>query len=350
MIRCKLKGYTPLDKVAASRTENEFILESDAKVAELLIRACSVKELYVNSRNNLERLAPLSLHVKAMSILQFKLDSNATNTITQSMTTNAQADKKQHLHRASKIVLGAIAPHCSLETLSEALETLYSCNSLVIMDMIQQEAKQKGRHNNNTQFGFGKQARDRSAKGHWIWEWLLDILAILHTRTAPNQNAPFHALHLLSSISNCPPPFLLLAMQAYPYDIRTPNPSTGNLPLHYVSAWKSDVSNVRKYMCLQSLSVAHDQGLAVPNNLGKTPVQLDGDAGTNLLDMGVSGHDLRRLDNVEDSDSSHDGQDESHASDIHGDYDEGVCDDEDSQDDDTGLGEIDNYDDLGEVG
>ncbi|GKZ00511.1 hypothetical protein MPSEU_001003500 [Mayamaea pseudoterrestris] len=287
MVRCKLKGYTPLDKVCVSRTENEFILESDAKVAELLIKSSTVKELLVNSRNNLERLSPLSLHVKAMSLLQARIKHQVPS--------NAEhGEKKQHLHRASKVVLGAIAPHCSLETLSEALETLYLCNSLVIMDMISQEESRSRRSSNNGGFDFGKQSRKRSAKGHWIWEWLLDMLAVLHTRSAPHRQAPFHALHLLSKIPNCPPPFLQLAMRAYPYDVKTPDPTSGNLPLHNVAEWTSQHgadSNVRKYMCIESLSAAHETGLAEPNVAGKTPVQLDNEAGTNLLDMGVSGHD-----------------------------------------------------------
>ena len=308
MIRCKLKGYTPLDKVVASRTENEFILESDAKVAELLIRS-SVKEL-VNSSNNLERLSPLSLHVKAMSMLQSRIKPMARR------QRPSGEPSQQQLHRASKVVLGAVAPHCSLEVLSEALETLYSCNSLIIMDMISQEEK---RTRQNIMLDFGRQARGRSAAGHWIWEWLLDLLAVLHTRTAADRQAPFHALHLISNLPNCPPPFLLLAMRAYPYDIKTPDPS-GNLPLHNVAAWAMNAvpSTVRKYMCIESLSVVHEEGLALANAAGKTPVDLDNEAGTNLLDMGTSGHDKRSEDDdpeegtsdADDEDGEYDANDD----------------------------------------
>ena len=344
MIRCKLKGYTPLDKVAASRTENEYILESDAKVAELLIRS-SVKEL-VNSRNNFERLSPLSLHVKAMSMLQSRIKPLLASSTRQRQGPNVGEPSKQHLHRASKVVLGAMAPHSSLEVVSEALETLYSCNSLIIMDMISQEEK---RTRQNVLLDFGKQARGRSAAGHWIWEWLLDLLAVLHTRTAADRHAPFHALHLISNLPNCPPPFLLLAMRAYPYDIKTPDPSSGNLPLHNVAAWAatSNVpSTVRKYMCIESLSMAHEEGLALANAAGKTPVDLDNEAGTNLLDLGTSVHDKSSGDVEGEYDEEEEGDDEDDET-SDADEDESEFDSNDDAEDDESEHVNDNEDVFG---
>ena len=95
-------------------------------------------------------------------------------------------------------------------------------------------------------------------------------------------------MHAVAQVKDCPLPFLMLAMRAYPNQVRAPDAFTGNLPLHTVAGWEtSDPSSIsRKSMALSALVSEYPQATKVKNKSGKTPMSLALETGTSW-DNGV---------------------------------------------------------------
>lgn len=95
-------------------------------------------------------------------------------------------------------------------------------------------------------------------------------------------------MHAAAQLKDCPIPFILLAMRAYPEQVRQVDERTGNLPLHFVAAWDvSDPTTVsRKSMALNALVSEYPEGGKVRNRRGKTPMSLALESGTSW-DSGI---------------------------------------------------------------
>jgi hypothetical protein len=287
-LRCCGLGnqFTPLDcacfipnsnNATTNSLDEASLLQADAKIIELLVRS---NPSTANAVYNTFRSSPLSLHIQSMSRIQATTSTNK---------------REAALHRASKSILNALTVSCSLPTLTRALETLYECNTTLVMDMLARETSRTLAHANNcvrtaaastcSQQPSLSNSTNNNAQ-HWIWECFLTLLAVMQNHLEPSsQTHAFRAVHIASQVPDCPPPFLLLACKAYPYDVARPDERTGNLPLHGVAGWKiaNGYSAIRKAICVTELLTEYDDALDIVNASGRTPVDLDKESGTTLL-------------------------------------------------------------------
>jgi hypothetical protein len=283
--------YTPLH--CAVQSVHLDCLERDSKIVKMLLKTNPAAALLkTNDRNHHRRLTPLSLHIVAVSSLMMIEEEQRND-----MATNLNNDETLAPKRLSKALLQALLPYCTLPQLEEAVEVLYDCNStLVLSTWIEQE-----RHSHKNRLLYGRQTRavqiDDSC---WVWDWAMTLFKAVHVKhqqqrhfsdntlstTIAHQQAPFRALHTAARITDCPIPFLLMALRSHPTQVRLPNTTdNGNLPLHTVAKWSYNTescfssSTCRKSMALTELVVAHRKALVAKNALGLTPMQLEAESG-----------------------------------------------------------------------
>jgi hypothetical protein len=184
-------------------------------------------------------------------------------------------------------VLDLLLKKSSQEDMVNALETLYSCNTVAIMQRYAAEEARKRRN-----------FESKGLESWWVTSCMVKILKAIDFDGADNdENAAvsftpgspaggvgtggagsagdeafFSPLHTLSLIKDCPTPFLLLAMRAADEDVQTPD-STGNLPIHNVASWSlpEDDSVCRKSMGWTSLLYAYPDSADEKNDCGHTP-------------------------------------------------------------------------------
>lgn len=284
-IRCKRYGYTALHYACfredpglpSSGTELVAQVRQDAKVVEMLLMANRKSTDIASSKR---RVSPLSLHIMYMSQVK----------------TSCPMPDDTSDHVAETAVLDVFARYCRQCHLEEALETLYSCNTLLVMDMLSRE---EARARRNIQ-QFGRQTRP-SELHVWVWDWALTILRHIHCmqsyaidggcgqlpvhhKQKQQQEIPFLPLHVASKIRDCPTPFLFMAMRTCPGDVRMQDCKTGNLPIHSVASWslENDGSACRKSMGLTSLGSEYPKAMNVKNKTGKTPEMLTQESGCKI--------------------------------------------------------------------
>jgi ankyrin repeat protein len=253
-VQCDKNGYTPL-AYACSVDLLEGHLEDNAKVIEMLLKADNKEALGITCK---EGLTPLALHIRSISRQRFL------------------KDKSEEI--PSTAVLKILAEGSSRQTLEDALETLYACNTSTIM---QRFVEEEARARRNIKL-FGRQTR-AGATDFWVWAWALVILRSVHDRIYGTDQALFQALHIASQITDCPTPFLALAMRSSPGETRTPDRTTLNMPLHSVASWQlpeGTSSLCRKSMAVRTLESEYPAALKAKNKRKKTPMDLEEESGS----------------------------------------------------------------------
>lgn len=263
LVRCHERGYTPLAYAVSSVGSPDADEDQGAEVVKLLLDS-NKGSLEIFDRDGLSQL---DIHIKAVSRLVF---TSTTGLVAQQQSTTTPP--------VSSTILELLAAQSDQKQLEAALETLYACNTLTVMERY---AKEEARaHENIRHFGRQTRASDK-VDAFWVWEWVLILLEAIHNRihstekiTAP---PPFHALHVASQITDCPPPFLLLAMRVSPSEVRTADRNQHNLPLHQVASWQIEKggSLCRKSMTLTSVLHEYPAAMDEKNNAGKTPMDLE---------------------------------------------------------------------------
>jgi hypothetical protein len=278
-LRCQEKGYTPL--AYAVHTIDIDVIDEDAEVVKALLNANPAAMRL--KTDTFGALSPISLHIHSVSHLQ------------------------QHFPSfASTSVLQVLISHSDLSQLEHALETIYACNTVSIMERF---TKEEQLHVNNVrQFGRHATREPDGLVDFWVWDWVLCILKGIHqkrnsqrsvlqsipkgkkgstsnatmpVRAVSKKTPPFHALHTMSQITDCPIPFLLMAIRAYPSQVRVADPHNGNnLPLHAVASWQPKQSSCRKSMILTSLVAVYPRAVHAKNKYGKNPVELEAASGS----------------------------------------------------------------------
>jgi hypothetical protein len=105
----------------------------------------------------------------------------------------------------------------------------------------------------------------------------------VHDRMCGTDQALFQALHVASQITDCPTPFLALAMRSSPGETRTPDRTTLNMPLHSVASWQlpeGTSSLCRKSMAVRTLESEYPEALKAKNKRKKTPMDLEEESGS----------------------------------------------------------------------
>mmetsp|Transcript_29706 Transcript_29706/g.86571 ORF Transcript_29706/g.86571 Transcript_29706/m.86571 type:complete len:571 (-) Transcript_29706:1639-3351(-) len=141
----------------------------------------------------------------------------------------------------------------------------------------------------------------------WVWKWSILLLKYLHHK----RGSKFQAVHSASSSPGCPLPLLMLAIRAFPNQIREADEHSGNgnLPLHMVASWgippsrreeQEDARAAARYvasldpiaqrtkaMVLSELLTEYPDAARVRSKRGKTPLALLVEAGGTWFHGGV---------------------------------------------------------------
>jgi hypothetical protein len=250
--QCDSNGCTPLAYACSVDLLDEYP-EEIAKVIEMLLDEDNNEALGITCK---EGLTPLSLHIRSVSRRKFLQDQS---------------------RMPSTAVLKILAESSSRQTLEDALETLYACNTSTVMQRLVEE---EARARRNIKM-FGRQTR-AGASELWVWDWALLLLRCVHDRIYGTDQALFQALHVASQITDCPTPFLVLAMRSFPGETRTPDRTTLDMPLHSVASWQlpGDSSLCRKSMAVRTLESEYPAALEAKNKRKKTPMDLEEDSGS----------------------------------------------------------------------
>jgi len=260
-IQCKQHGYTPL-LYASSTSRDLYSLTKDAEIVDILLKAGHPSTELCGE----DKQSALALHIRSISRLQNGMFAETSN-----------AKEAARREGPSTAVLKILVQHCSRKLLEQGLEALFACNTLSIMERF---AKEEDHARCNIQ-RFGRQTR-ASLADYWIWEWALIILRGIHNRIYGNRKVPFYALHVASQITDCPTPFLTFAMRTCPSEVRAPDRTKLNLPIHNVASWKynGEGENIcRKSMSLTSLVAEYPASIDVKNKDGESPIELEKKSG-----------------------------------------------------------------------
>lgn len=277
-------GFTPLHYACLIEDDSPNSLEEEHAVVRLLLEHCA-KAANVLSR---EGYAPLDVHIIAMSRLKRRGD----------MGTFRRAKKSQKAAAATAIMKALLDEDLN-GGLARPLDLLFECNSLAVLEQVALEEAQAS----SSKLRARRQARSTGGSvasayssgstnftNFWVWEWALILLKSEHNRKFRHYKPipPFNVMHTAAQVKDCPLPFLMLSMRAFPNQVRAPDAFTGNLPLHTVAGWEtSDPSSIsRKSMALSALVSEYPQATKVRNKSGKTPLSLALETGTSW-DNGV---------------------------------------------------------------
>lgn len=280
-LRCREKGYTPLSY--AVHTTDFAAIDDDAEIIKALLKA-NPAAIHLKPSNTSHPFQ-ICLHIWSVSLL---------------------ARQQPPPSLASTSVLQVLIAFSDLPQLERALETIFVYNTVTIMERFSEE---NILHSKNVQqFGRHTRASDRLAN-FWVWEWVLCILKgihnMRHNKKQPQQAIPqkgkntgtpvnatmpvravsqkipsFHALHTAAKVTDCPIPFLLFAMRAYPGQVRVADhQNDSNLPLHLVASWQPRHSSCRKSMILTSLVAEYPKAVNAKNKQGMNPIDLEAASG-----------------------------------------------------------------------
>jgi hypothetical protein len=290
--RCRGRGNTPL--AAACRTARLETIPDDAKLVKILIMA---NQRPINTMCD-QGLPPLLIHIRSVSLLMFQEDARTTTRGGDPKRTSADESSVS----ASTAILDVLGRYASQAQLEQAIEDLYRCNTLATMTLVANEEAIARR--DRLLFGLDEPRPSATLAGQWIWEWLLVLLRHVSNRlgnkssssgrprSSSSSSSPsdLYPLHVASQIPGCPPPFVLLAIRAFPRDVQTAlDSTTNNLPAHQVAVWtRREASGTdddvappngstwcRRSMCLTALDAEHPPGMHAKNSLGKTPLELE---------------------------------------------------------------------------
>ena len=275
-------GYTPL--IYSSLVDGDSSLEDLSEVVSLIVEF-NPKSLQVMSKDG---YSPLELHITAMSRLKRRGDA---------MGIRRSKKGKKTGDPTVAILKALLKKNHSTMSIAKALDTLFECNSLAVLEQVALEESLAS----TLRLRARRQARSSGGRiqtingttnfaNFWVWEWALILLEADHSRRYADCTPypQFRPMHAAALVKDCPAPFLILAMRAYPEQVRIADERTGNLPLHFVAAWDvSDPSTVsRKSMALNALVTEYPQAGSVRNKRGKTPMSLSLESGTSW-DNGV---------------------------------------------------------------
>lgn len=276
-------GNTPLHY--ACNSVDEKTMEDDLTVIKLMLEANPKSSTMVNKHGQ----SPLDVHIIAVS-----------NVKRQSDLLSFRRPKKSKSPTPTAILKMLVEHDLVGGSLARPLDVLFECNSLSVLEQVALEEAQSS----SSKLRARRQARSSGESvasavsigstnftNFWVWEWALIMLRSEVNRMKPKNkvHAPaFAAMHVSASVKDCPLPFLMLSMRAYPNQVRTPDIQTGNLPLHTVAGWDvSDPASIsRKSMALSALVSEYPQATKMRNKQGKTPLSLALETGTSW-DNGV---------------------------------------------------------------
>jgi ankyrin repeat protein len=278
-------GLTPLHLACMVEDDAPESLEEDLAVVRLILELCP-KALNVSSRDG---YSPLDIHIIAIS-----------NQKRQGDVLSFRRPRKGPRAGTYTAILNTLLEEDLNGGLARPLDLLFECNSLAVLEQLALEEAQasssklrarRQARSNGTSLAATFPSPSTNFTNFWVWEWALVLLKSEYRRRNGNYNRPqppFSALHVAAQVKDCPIPFLMLTMRAYPNQVRAADDSSGNLPLHAIAGWETtDPSSIsRKSMALSALVSEYPQATKIRNRSGKTPLSLALETGTSW-DNGV---------------------------------------------------------------
>jgi hypothetical protein len=185
------------------------------------------------------------------------------------------------------------------------VEILYRCNSQAFLKLCKlvaiYENKNEGSPDRPRAKSTNTDDKSKSVIAQisqwWVWKWTIMILKY-STLPRKKKGARFLALQAAASLVGCPLPVLVLALSAFPDQVKAKDEThgnDGNLPLHSVCAWPSEqedsvstdpVISSRKGMAISALLQRYPNAAFVCNHHDQTPLDLAIASGT-TWDEGV---------------------------------------------------------------
>lgn len=280
VVKCSKYGYTPLAYACMVEDENPTLLYAESVVK--LILKHKPESISCLSPDG---LSPLDIHI--MTFSKMKRYSNQPP---------QRRPKKGQKKAPSTAVLDALLGEENPNGLGKALEVLYECNAQSILEAVafeeahassaKRKARRVARSDGSTVSSSPMVSSTSSALASWwVWEWTVFILKSDHLRKFMDKKPipRFNVMHAAAQVRDCPLPFLMLSMRAYPSQVRTQDALGGNLPLHIIAGWEAghDPTSVsRKSMALSALLAEYPEGTRIRNKVGKTPLSLALETGT----------------------------------------------------------------------
>lgn len=278
-------GLTPLHLACMVADDAPSKLDEDLAVVRLILEM-NPKAVNVTSRDG---YAPLDVHIIAISKLKRQGD-----------IMSFRRPKKGSKAGGFTAILNTLLEEDVQGGVARPLDLLFESNSLAVLEQLALEEAQASSsklrarrmaRTNGSSVANACSAASTNFSNFWVWEWALILFKSDFKRRHVQYNRPtpsFSAMHAAAQVKDCPIPFLMLAMRAYPSQVRAPDNSNGNLPLHTVAGWETtDPSSIsRKSMALSALVSEYPQATKLRNKSGKTPLSLALETGTSW-DNGV---------------------------------------------------------------
>lgn len=281
-------GLTPLHLACMVEDDAPEKLEEDLAVVRLILEM-STKAINITNRNG---YSPLDVHIIAVSKQKRKGDLSSF-----------RRPRQTRKAGTSVAILKTLLEEDLQGSLARHLDVLFECNSLAVLEQLALEEAQasssklrarRQARSNGSNVANTFSAASTNFTNFWVWEWVLILFrSDYHRRNAQySRSMPsFSAMHAAVQVKDCPIPFLMLTMRAYPSQVRKADDSNGNLPLHTVAGWETtDPSSIsRKSMALSALVSEYTGATKIRNKSGKTPLSLALETGTSW------DHGVRRL-------------------------------------------------------
>eukprot|EP00521_Asterionellopsis_glacialis_P011812 CAMPEP_0195292612 /NCGR_PEP_ID=MMETSP0707-20130614/10291_1 /TAXON_ID=33640 /ORGANISM="Asterionellopsis glacialis, Strain CCMP134" /LENGTH=457 /DNA_ID=CAMNT_0040353123 /DNA_START=57 /DNA_END=1427 /DNA_ORIENTATION=- len=318
-------GLTPLHYACMIPNDKPSTVDDSKQMVKLMLEY-NVESVHVCTNDG---QSPLDIHTKYVSKAKRKVNAFDIPGITNKRRSKSRSRQKStsctgilsKLLDATIIATVRSSKTNATMNTAKALDLLLECNSLEVLENVALEEAQAS----SLKLRARRMARSDSVSvvsrastiyttgstnfAHfWVWEWAVLILKNQYKRRMNQQQQihsnlkmdnpassspvtpPFCILHEAARAKDCPLPILMLAIRAFPEDLRAPDTFTGNYPLHFIAGWRVSSSDEkaisRKSMALSAFVTEFPEATKFQNKQGKTPLSLALETGTSW-DNGV---------------------------------------------------------------
>jgi hypothetical protein len=280
---CKINSYTPLAYACLVSGEDCYLEESDTMV-RLFLKYCPESTSVLTAGG----LSPVDVHIVSYSQAMAAKEGEGENL---SGSFNDAVVLRTLLENNPALAEVRI----SRDKVGGPIEILYRCNSQAFLKLVAHyEMKNERSPDRHKAKAADTDDKSKSVIAQisqwWVWRW---TVLILKYSTLPHKKkgARFLALQAAAGLVGCPLPVLMLALSAFPDQIKVTDEmhgKDGNLPLHSVCSWPCEqdslssdpVISSRKGMAISALLQRYPNAAFVCNRHHETPLDLAIASGT----------------------------------------------------------------------
>lgn len=289
-LQAETSECTPLHYACMIPNDKQSTMDEHRQIVKLILQY-NPESIHVKTKDG---RSPLDVNIMYVSKAKKKVSAIIIPGITSSRRFKG---KSQRSKSSCTSILRVLLEARSVMNVSKPLDLLLECNSLELLENVALEEAQAS----SLKLRARRMARSDDATvvtrastvcttgstnfaHYWVWEWAILILKSRHKRKFSNYKPTpiFSIMHEAAQVKDCPVPFLMLAMRAFPEELRSPEPLSGNYPLHFVAGWnvKASASVSRKSMALSAVVSEFPEATVFRNKQGMTPLSLALSTGT----------------------------------------------------------------------